>query len=57
VRDARDLGYAVCVLGDAVRAVNVQPDDEARAKDEMRSAGAIEIAYEDIAGGAAAPSR
>jgi nicotinamidase/pyrazinamidase len=54
VRDARDLGYAVCVLGDAVRAVNVQPDDEARAKDEMRSAGAIEIAFDAIAGSAAA---
>jgi len=54
VRDARDLGYAVCVLGDAIRAVNVLPDDEARAKDEMRSAGAMEIAFDAIAGSDAA---
>jgi nicotinamidase/pyrazinamidase len=49
VRDARRLGYAVCVLGDAIRAVDVRPGDGASAKDEMRSAGAIEIAVDAIA--------
>lgn len=46
VRDARKLGYAVCVLGDAIRAVNVRPGDGASAEEAMRRAGAgtIELA-------------
>jgi len=49
VRDARRLGYAVCVLGDAIRAVDVNPGDGATASREMRSAGAIEIAFDALA--------
>jgi nicotinamidase/pyrazinamidase len=43
VRDARQLGYAVCVLGDATRAVNLHPGDGAKATDAMRRAGASTI--------------
>jgi nicotinamidase/pyrazinamidase len=50
VRDARRLGYAVCVLGDATRAVDVHPGDGARAVAEMRGAGAIDVSYDAIAG-------
>jgi nicotinamidase/pyrazinamidase len=32
-------GFAVVVLGDAIRGVNLQPDDSARALGEMRAAG------------------
>jgi len=53
VRDARRLGYAVCVLGDAIRAVDVNPGDGATASREMRSAGAIEIAFDALAGSGA----
>ena len=38
--DARSLGYATTVLGDAVRAVDLQPGDGERALKEMRQAGA-----------------
>ena len=38
--DARALGYETTVLGDAIRAVDVQPGDGERALDEMRQAGA-----------------
>jgi nicotinamidase/pyrazinamidase len=37
--DARRLGFAVVVVTDAVAAVNVEPDDERQALDEMRTAG------------------
>jgi nicotinamidase/pyrazinamidase len=40
VLDARQEGFAVTVLEDAVRGVNVQPGDDARALDMMREAGA-----------------
>jgi len=40
VRDARRLGYDVLLLTDAIRAVNVRPDDGKRAEDEMRRLGA-----------------
>lgn len=43
VRDARHLGYEVFVLGDAIRAVNVQPGDGQRAEEEMASLGAWRI--------------
>jgi nicotinamidase/pyrazinamidase len=40
VLDALARGFRVRVLTDAVAGVNVQPDDSARALDEMRRAGA-----------------
>lgn len=40
VRDARQAGFRVVVLEDAVRAVNIQPDDGARALHEMERLGA-----------------
>ena len=40
VLDARELGFEVSVLEDAVRAVNVQPGDGDRALAAMRDAGA-----------------
>ena len=38
--DALKEGFGVTVLGDAIRAVNVQPDDGRRAIEEMKKAGA-----------------
>lgn len=43
VRDARRLGYEVYLLADAIRAVNVKPDDGRRAEEEMRRLGARPI--------------
>lgn len=40
VSDARAHGLDVMVLKDAIRAVNVQPDDEARALNQMTARGA-----------------
>ncbi|HXZ93337.1 MAG TPA: nicotinamidase [Burkholderiales bacterium] len=40
VLDARAAGFEVVVLADAIRAVNVQPEDGARALEAMRKAGA-----------------
>lgn len=40
VLDARAAGFEVVVLADAIRAVNVQPGDGARALEVMRRAGA-----------------
>jgi len=37
--DAREAGFHVVVLTDAIRAVNVQPDDGSRALEEMAAAG------------------
>jgi nicotinamidase-related amidase len=37
--DARRLGFAVVVVTDAVAAVNVKPDDERKALEEMRAEG------------------
>jgi nicotinamidase/pyrazinamidase len=48
VRDARGLGYEVFVLGDAVRAVDVQPGDGKRALDEMARVGAQRITLDDL---------
>jgi nicotinamidase/pyrazinamidase len=47
VLDARAAGYAVMVLTDAVRAVNVAPDDGDRALDALRAAGVREDRAED----------
>jgi nicotinamidase-related amidase len=41
VRDALRLGLAVLLIEDAVRAVNVQPEDGRRALEEMRRLGAV----------------
>ncbi len=43
VLDARRLGYDVILLADAVRAVNVDPGDEARALAAMDHAGAVTV--------------
>ncbi len=41
VRDARVLGYHVCLLTDAIRAVNADPDDGRKAEEAMIRLGAI----------------
>lgn len=41
VLDALNLGFAVTVLVDAVRGVNVHPEDSAAALDEMARQGAV----------------
>jgi nicotinamidase/pyrazinamidase len=43
VRDARQLGYEVFVLTDAIRAVDVEPGDGQRAEAEMARLGAHRI--------------
>ncbi len=48
VLDALRLGYAVFLIVDAVRAVNVRPGDEAGAIESMAKAGAVPIRVEDI---------
>ncbi len=55
VRDAVPLGLDVVVLGDACRAVNVHPDDGAKAEAEMRELGARFASVDEVAG--ATPSR
>ena len=49
VRDARQLGYEVFVLADAIRAVDVQPGDGQRAEEEMARLGAQRITLEGLA--------
>jgi nicotinamidase/pyrazinamidase len=49
VRDARARGYPTFVLGDGIRAVNVQPDDGRKAEEEMASRGATFIRLESLA--------
>ena len=49
VRDAVARGYAVVLLMDAIRAVNVHPDDGAKAEAEMRRLGALPTRYEELA--------
>jgi nicotinamidase/pyrazinamidase len=48
VRDAAALGYAVRVLTDAVKAVDVHPGDGQRAQDEMARLGAEWVRYEQL---------
>ncbi|GAB1721262.1 MAG: isochorismatase family protein [Nitrospira sp. CR1.1] len=48
VKDACRLNYVVYLLIDAVRAVNVLPDDGARAEESMVSAGAIPLRWEQL---------
>ena len=49
VKDARALGYEVCLLMDAIMAVNLQPDDGRRAEEEMVRLGATPVRGEMIA--------
>ncbi|MDQ6920911.1 MAG: nicotinamidase [Candidatus Dormibacteraeota bacterium] len=48
VLDARQAGFEVVVLEDAIGAVEVQPGDGERALAEMREAGAEEARSEDL---------
>jgi nicotinamidase/pyrazinamidase len=48
VKDARALGYAVVLLGDAVRAVDASPGDGGRALQEMRRLGTKLAAVEEL---------
>lgn len=48
VRDALKLGFEVYLLTDAIRAINVQPDDERKAMDEMLNLGAKPVTLPDI---------
>lgn len=43
VKDALSLGYRVYLLKDAIRPVNVRPDDEQKALVEMQDLGAIPV--------------
>jgi len=48
VLDACQLGYNVYLLIDAIKGVNVNPDDSERAIEEMKNAGAIPISLSDL---------
>ena len=48
VKDALEKGYEVFLLTDAIKAVNVNPDDGAKAEEEMVKAGAIPIKLEHL---------
>lgn len=48
VKDAIQLGYEVCLLKDAIRAVNAQRNDEQKAKVEMENLGAVSIITETL---------
>ncbi len=49
VKDGLALGYEALLLEDAIRAVDVQPDDGRKAEDEMIRLGAIPIRWEMLA--------
>jgi nicotinamidase/pyrazinamidase len=49
VKDARRLGYEVCLLMDGIRAVNRHPDDGRKAEEEMVRLGAAPIRLENLA--------
>ncbi len=48
--DARRLGFAVTVIADACRGVNLRPGDAAAALDEVRKAGGRIVQAEEILG-------
>jgi nicotinamidase/pyrazinamidase len=48
VKDARALGYEVCLLTDGIRAVNVHPDDGRRAETQMIQLGAVPVRLEAL---------
>jgi len=50
VRDALRFGFQVLLLGDAIRAVDVQPGDGLRAEAEMTKLGAQRITVQGVAG-------
>ena len=56
VLGARQRGFAVCLLLDAVRAVNVQPDDGKKAQEQMQRVGAIFIQLNQLATAASNPA-
>jgi nicotinamidase/pyrazinamidase len=49
VKDALAQGYATFFLVDAVRAVNVNPDDGRKAEEEMIRLGAVPIRFQHLA--------
>lgn len=49
VKDARALGYDVCLLMDGIKAVNLKPEDGRHAEQEMIRLGATPIKLETIA--------
>jgi len=49
VTDALTLGYAVCLLIDGIKAVNLQPDDGRRAEQDMIRLGATPVQLETLA--------
>ncbi len=48
IKDAVALGYKVCLLKDAVEAVNVNPGDAEKALEEMESLGAVPLSLKDV---------
>ena len=46
VKDARSLGYDVCLLMDGIKAVNLRPDDGRRAEEELIRLGALPVRWE-----------
>ncbi len=48
VKDARSLGYQICLLMDGIRAVNVHPGDGRRATDDMLRMGATPLTLEAL---------
>ena len=49
VKDALSEGFAVILLRDAIRAVNLKPDDGAEAEREMQRLGAEPVSYDRVA--------
>lgn len=49
VKDARRLGYDVCLLTDGIKAVNLQPEDGCHAEQEMIRLGAVPVQVEGLA--------
>ncbi len=46
VKDARRLGYDVCLLMDGIKAVNLQAEDGRRAEEEMLRLGTVPVRWE-----------
>lgn len=46
VKDARTLGYDVCLLMDGIKAVNLQAEDGQRAEEKMLRVGAVPVRWE-----------
>lgn len=49
VKDARRMGYDVCLLMDGIKAVNLQPEDGRQAEQEMIRLGAVPVRVEMLA--------